>query len=99
MCVSKRILISFFTVFLIVGDEDRAGQRGQQMPEDMPEFFRRFFDAPGNRGGGGRPDRQGAGSGFIFESDGYIITNHHVVDGADEIIVGRGVRDRIVNTR
>jgi len=70
------------------GEEDRAGQRGQEMPEDMPEFFRRFFDAPGNRGGGGgRPDRQGAGSGFIIESDGYIITNHHVVDGADEIIV------------
>lgn len=69
------------------GEQDRAEQRGQQMPEDMPEFFRRFFDAPGNRGGGGRPDRQGAGSGFIYDSDGYIITNHHVVDGADEIIV------------
>jgi serine protease Do len=67
---------------------------GTESPDDqqeIPEFFRRFFDAPGNPHGrnpqGGNPDRRGAGSGFIFESDGYIITNHHVIDGADQIIV------------
>ena len=56
---------------------------GQQ---EIPEFFRRFFDQPGAPQNGS-PDRRGAGSGFIFESNGYIITNHHVVDGADQIIV------------
>ena len=54
--------------------------------QDIPEFWRRFFDIPGNPGYG-EPDRQGAGSGFVIEEDGYIMTNHHVVDGADQIIV------------
>lgn len=62
-----------------------APEEGSQMPEDMPEFFRRFFDEPYGRGG--QPDRMGGGSGFIIEPDGLIITNHHVIDGADEIIV------------
>ena len=59
----------------------------QQIPqEQIPEMFRRFFDVPGNPGYD-QPDRSGAGSGFIIESNGYIITNHHVIDGADQIIV------------
>lgn len=62
------------------------GMNGPEGQQEIPEFFRRFFDVPGNPQGGS-PDRRGAGSGFILESDGYIITNHHVVEGADQIIV------------
>jgi serine protease Do len=65
---------------------DGEGDERYHDGEDMPDFFRRFFDVP-NDPRFGRPDRVGAGSGFIFESDGYIITNHHVIDGADQIIV------------
>lgn len=64
---------------------DEAPEQDSAMPEGMPEFFRRFFDEPYGRRG--QPDRLGGGSGFIVESDGLVITNHHVIDGADEIIV------------
>jgi serine protease Do len=70
------------------GNRARRGQaqgEGEQNPE-IPEFFRRYFDVPGNPDFG-RPDRSGAGSGFIYDSDGYIITNHHVIEDADQIIV------------
>jgi serine protease Do len=58
-------------------------QQGQ-LPEDVPELFRRFFEPDGRRR---QPDRRGGGSGFIIRGNGLIITNHHVIEDADEIVV------------
>ncbi len=66
--------------------EQRGEQRGD-MPEDLPEMFRRFFDSPFGEGPRGRPDRRGGGSGFIISEDGLIVTNHHVIENADQVVV------------
>ena len=62
-------------------------QAGQVHPgmEEIPEYLRRFFEFRGAPPS--QRQRMGMGSGFVISADGYIVTNNHVVEGADSVLV------------
>jgi serine protease Do len=76
----------------------RARSQGNSRTPARPELFedpfdnRRFRDAP----------RRGAGTGFLIDAEGHILTNHHVIDGAERITVkltdGRSLRADVIGS-
>ncbi len=71
------------------------GETGNEM---LDELMRRFLERGGKGGGfhGQNKDTSSLGSGFIISPDGYVVTNHHVIDGADEIIVKLSDRRELI---
>ncbi|MGH1415941.1 MAG: Do family serine endopeptidase [Pelagimonas sp.] len=85
--LAERISPSVVNITTSTVVEGRAGPQGI-VPEGSPfeDFFREFQDRGGEDGD--RPRRSSAlGSGFVISEDGYVVTNNHVIEGADEILI------------
>ncbi len=90
--------------------EGRAKVSPTQFQDQGEDFFKRFFGDQFGQGDqpdrGGRrfraPKQRGLGSGVVVGSDGYILTNNHVVDGADQVQVdltdGRSFKAKVIGT-
>jgi serine protease Do len=79
-------VVNISTSQKVAASEQPQLPEGLEIPEGTPfdDFFKHYF----GEGGDGQPSEvKSLGSGFVISADGYVITNHHVVKDADEIVV------------
>jgi serine protease Do len=84
--VAERVAPAVVNVTVTQRSPQRLSLPSGELPEDSPlfEFFKQF----GGQLGESMPmprQREGEGSGFLIDADGYIVTNNHVIEGADRI--------------
>lgn len=78
---------------------EREGPDLSELPPQFREFFERFGGMPNP---GQQRERRAQGSGFFISADGYVVTNNHVIDGAEDITValsdGRDFQAVVIGT-
>jgi len=87
---------------VVVENTRKASERASEGNEMFDFFFRSPDDDSRRRFRMPNPDSSSEGSGFILREDGYILTNHHVIDGAEKIMVrlkdGRQFQAKVIGT-